>query len=149
MNPITTGKNGETPPADRNLRVRYEVTLPVSVRISRSVMTDPFQIEDAVLEEVARSGSNLFLTIKVKTQREELSRILVRRRRCTAQCHLSGSGRPSSLSGEIIWAEPRLSSQGVVVRFAIKLDESNSEGMADLRTFLKDLEAKGGTRPSS
>ena len=131
--------------SDHRDSARFEVNLPATVKISRTVMTQPFQMKDAAIREIARSGAGLSLTIEAGATREELTKMLSRRRACSALCQYPGAGRPSWVFGEITFVEPRVTSQGVNVRFGVLLDESKPEGLADLKAFLKTLEEQSGT----
>lgn len=124
---------------------RFEVDLPATVKISRTVMTQPFQMKDATVREVARSGARFSLIIEAGATREELTKILSRRRGCSTLCQYPGAEQPSWVFGEITFVEPRVTSQGVKVRFGVLLDESKPEGLADLKAFLKTLEEQSGT----
>jgi len=121
-------------------RARYEVNLPGSLKITSSVMTQPFDVKDVTVRYVGYTLKGLFLTIETRAARSELSKMLVRRRTCYTICQFPGASRASRLFGEIDWVEPRLTPEDIHVRIGISLDESKPEILADLRAFLKSLE---------
>ena len=128
-------------------RYRHEVNLPASLKITSSIMTQPFNVKDATIRYVESSAKGLALIIETKATREDLSKILVRRRTCYVACQFPGASKPSRLFGQIDLVEPRLTTQDIQVRLAVTLDQSTPQVLDDLRVFLKSLEAKGGAQP--
>jgi hypothetical protein len=123
-------------------RVRHEVNLPAAIKISSSVMTKPFDIKNVTIRYVESSARGLSLIIETKATREELSKMLVRRRSCHVVCQFPGAGRASRMYGEIDHVQPHLTQDDIQVRLGVSLDESKPEVLADLRAFLKGVEEK-------
>jgi len=132
--------------SERRDRPRHRVNLPASVKITTSEMTQPFDIKEATICDVNEGGFGLSLTVETVTTRNELSRLIVRRRACYATTVFPGAQRPSHLYGDIIWVEPHATPSGTVIRFGISIDRKDPEGMADLRAFLKTAGTRGPTK---
>jgi hypothetical protein len=148
MEESTDQTKGKGPASAGQTRVRYELNLPASVRITSSVMTQPFNIRDVTIRYVESSARGLSLMMETRTTRQDLSKMLVRRRTCYINCQFPGAGSPSRLFGVIDLVEPRLTSEDILIRFLVGLDEDQPKLLADLRTFLKTIDEEGGVPQS-
>ncbi|KPL07866.1 hypothetical protein AMJ85_09275 [candidate division BRC1 bacterium SM23_51] len=115
---------------------RRLVDIPAQVKISTSATTLPFESDNVTIHDIGYGGFGLSLTIETPATREDLSKMLRRRRTCHITCQLPGSDRTSHLTGEIIWVEPRVTSRGTRIRFGVSLREDYSSELADVKAFL-------------
>lgn len=138
---MTTQQDATISPERRRF-VRYRVDLPASLRITTYTSTAAFQITDARIQDVCKSGLGLVMTLAAESTHQDLSKLLVRRRTCHIFTHFPGSDRKSHLVGTIVGVDPRRTSRGLVVRFGVTLEHTDPDEMARLREFV-EAQAEG------
>ena len=129
--------------ADHRKYPRHVVNIPARLGLTISETTVPFEIKDTTICDAGYGGFGFSLTIETSASREDLSKMLRRRRMCRVHCKFPGSDRTSRLIGEVIWVEPRVTSRGTKIRFGVSLGESDPDHLADLKAFLQSREKQG------
>jgi hypothetical protein len=128
--------------ADRRQSPRYSVKLPAGVKIISSPMTGAFAMKSATICDLSADGVGLTIEVDTLTSRKEFAKMIVRRRNCIVTCLFPGCEQPSELHGEIMWVEPRVTSNGAWFRFGVHLDQRFPGKTDDLKAYLKTLAAR-------
>ncbi len=129
------------PPAERRRQPRYRVNIPATIRISTYGHTVPFDFKGAVICDLSEMGVGVSLTVETTVTREEMMKIIVRRRSCYVHCQLPGQNSGSELYGEIAWVEPHVTSEGTLIRFGVSLNENYPGNQNELRSFIRGLDS--------
>ncbi|MCX8037471.1 MAG: PilZ domain-containing protein [Candidatus Sumerlaeia bacterium] len=130
---------------ERRGQRRFRVEIPANVKITTSEMSTPINITDVRIRDISDGGFGLLLTMETPATRQEISRMIVRRRGCHISCHFPGAEQKSRMFGDIIWVEPRgTAGGGIIVRFGVSLDQRDPARLADLRKYITSLQQQGG-----
>ncbi len=138
---VSNGTDSEHIEERRGQR-RFRVDIPANVKITISEMSIPINITDVRIRDISDGGFGLLLTMETPATRQEISRMILRRRGCHISCQFPGAEQKSRLFGDIIWVEPHGAAAGIIVRFGVSLDQRDPAKLADLRKYLERLKAQ-------
>jgi len=127
---------------NRRKTPRYSVDLTVWVKIISSAMTGAFTMRNAKIRDISVDGLGLAVEIQTPFTREEFGKMIVRRRGCIVGCSFPGSEGVIELYGDVMWVEPRVTSEGTQFQFGVSLDKSFPEKLVAWRAYVKTLESR-------